>query len=487
MYNRFLIQTLVPRFTLLVLFVLSASLVIQTAYSQSDNDVPTSDQITLSKDLANNPVAQDILKKIEQTKKWIKELEDRKYEELKAKAELESKRAQALEKLNQDLKEWEALWEYYSPRNSFSRFVDTVQDTPVKEVFWDQFEFHQMKVDAGREALKIVVANGGSLSEARQAYHLAAETKRIELIEANSIFNVNHNLAYYNQQILFNKNGQFIDTPITGEQLRKYYEDYRTNPAYLKANPDDVVSWEDFGKTTPDTECRKGSVVVYRYHASDYVCVSMNTAEMWIRHGMGEISGQSSSKSTEKSVTPLTKCDEGLVVVYALESGKYSCVLQETADSWLTKGIAEKHDPESYILDQIKDKDVSLTIIEVNQKIQRFYDDLAIKQAELKTQFDKKYDDALLQSKLDEKRAIKEQSERPNMSKEELSNKIIQIRKQYDSTKDSIIQEKLDALKELDKATDKNLEEFAQTYELDPYVKVVWNSLFSKYEAVKKN
>ncbi|MEC4848186.1 MAG: hypothetical protein RI100_03275 [Nitrosarchaeum sp.] len=475
-----------PRFTFTVLFILGVSLVIQSAYAQSDNDATTSEQITLSKDLANNPVAQDILKKIEQTKKWIKELEDRKYEDLKAKEELETKRAQALEKLNQDLKEWEALWEYYSPRNSFSRFVDTVQDIPVKEVFWDQFEFHQMKVDAGREALKIVIANGGSLSEARQAYHLAAETKRIELIEANSIFNVNHNLAYYNQQILFNKNGYFIDTPITGEQLRKYYEDYRTNPAYLKANPDDVISWEDLGKTTPDTECRQGSVVVYRYHASDYVCVSMNTAEMWIRHGMGEISG-GSTQSNENSVTPLTKCDEGFTVVYALESGKYSCILQETAESWITQGIAEKHNPESYILDQIKDKDVSLTIIEVNQKIQGFYDDLALKQAELKTQFDKKYDDALLQSKLDEKKAIKDHSERPNMSKEELSNKIIQIRKQYDSTKDNIMQEKLDALNDLDKITDKNLEEFVQTYELDPYIKVVWNAQFSKYEAVKKN
>lgn len=486
MYYHFLIQALVPRFTLTVLLVLGASLVVQSSYAQSDNDASTSEQTTLSKDLANNPVAQDILKKIEQTKKWIKELEDRKYEDLKAKEELEAKRAQALEKLNQDLKEWEALWEYYSPRNSFSRFVDTVQDIPVKEVFWDQFEFHQMKVDAGREALKIVIANGGSLSEARQAYHLAAETKRIELIEANSIFNVNHNLAYYNQQILFNKNGQFIDTPITGEQLRKYYEDYRTNPAYLKANPDDVISWEDFGKTTPDTECRKGSVVVYRYHANDYVCVSMNTAEMWIRHGMGEISG-GSTQSNENSVTPLTKCDEGFTVVYALESGKYSCMLQETAESWITQGIAEKHNPESYILDQIKDKDVSLTIIEVNQKIQGFYDDLALKQAELKTQFDKKYNDALLQSKLDEKSAIKDHNERSNMSKEELSNKIIQIRKQYDSTKDNIMQEKLDALKELDKITDKNLEEFAQTYELDPYIQVVWNSHFSKYEAVKKN
>jgi ASC-1-like (ASCH) protein/ligand-binding SRPBCC domain-containing protein len=486
MYDHFLISPLVPGFALTVL-LLGATLMIQTVYAQTDNDVATSEQTTLSKDLTNNPVAQDILKKIEQTKKWIKELEDRKYEELQAKVELEAKRTQALEKLNQDLKEWESLWEYYSPRNSFSRFVDTVQDTPVKDVFWDQFEFHQMKVDAGRQALKTVIANGGSLSEARQAYHIAAETKRIELIEANSIFNVNHNLAYYNQQILFNKEGQFIETPITGEQLRKYYEDYRTNPAYLKANPNDVVSWEDLGKTTPDTECRKGSVVVYRYHANDYVCVSMFTAEMWIRHGMGEITGSSTSQSKENSVTPLTKCDEGFTVVYALESGKYSCVLQETAESWITQGIAEQHDPQSYILDKIQDKDVSVTIIEVNQKIQGFYDELALKQAELKEQFDKKYDDALLQSKLDEKRAIKDQSERVNMSKEELSNKIIQIRKHYDSTKDNTMQEKIDALKSLDKTYNENLKKFAQTYDLDPYVKIVWNSDYSKYEAVKKN
>ncbi len=486
MYCHFLIETL-PRFTLTALLVLGATLMIQTVHAQSSNDIATSEQTTLSKDLVNNPIAQDILKKIEQTKKWIKELEDRKYEELQSKAELEAKRAQALEKLNQDLKEWESLWEYYSPRNSFSRFVDTVQDATVKGVFWDQFEFHQMKVDAGREALKLVIANGGSLSEARQAYHLAAETKRIELIEANSIFNVNHNLAYYNQQILFNKNGQFIDTPITGEQLRKYYEDYRTNPAYLKANPNDVISWDDLGKTTPDTECRKGSVVVYRYHANDYVCVSMNTAEMWIRHGMGKISGSSITQLNENLVTPLTKCDEGFTVVYVLESSKYSCVLQETAESWITQGIAEKHDPESYISDQIQDKDISLTIIGINQKIQEYYDDLALKQAELKDQFDKKYDDALLQSKLDEKNVLKDYNERSNMSKEEISTKIIQIRKQYDSVRDGIIQEKISALNKLDKITDENLEKFAQTYELDPYVKIIWNSQYSKYEAVKKN
>ena len=80
------------------------------------------------------------------------------------------------------------------------------------------------------------------------------ETKRIELIEANSQFNIRHNLAYYNQQILFDREGKFIDSPITGEQLRKYYEDYKTNPEYLKANPDDTLSWDDISKTNQSTE-----------------------------------------------------------------------------------------------------------------------------------------------------------------------------------------------------------------------------------------
>lgn len=463
-----------------------ALMVISVNYSFAQSS-DSSEQVTLSGDLANNPIAQDILKKIEQTKKWIKELEEKNYKTLEAKKELDAKRAQALENLNQDLNEWESLWEYYSPRNSFSRFVDTVQEPQVKEVFWDQFEFRQMKVDAGREALKIVLANGGSLSEARQAYHRAAETKRIELIEANSIFNVNHNLAYYNQQIMFNKEGQFVETPIIGEQLRKYYEDYRTNPAYLQANPDDAISWDDLEKTNPDTECREGYVVVYRFHASDYVCVSMSTAEMWIRHGMGEITGNSEVQSDANSITPLTKCDEGFTVVYALESGKYSCVLQETADSWITQGIAEYHDPQSYILDKIQDKETSVTIQGINQKLQEFDDELAIKQVELKKIYAKKYTDALTKSKKDEKNAIKDHSERPGMSKEEISSKIMQIRKEYDSTQDNILQEKIVSLKILDDTHKENVKKFADTYEFDSYVKIVWNSELSKYDAVKKN
>ncbi|WP_316504972.1 hypothetical protein [Nitrosopumilus sp.] len=60
----------------------------------------------------------------------------------------------------QDLKEWELLWEYYSPRNSFERFVGTIPDSQVPGVFWDPFEFKEQKVQAGRGALKKVISEG---------------------------------------------------------------------------------------------------------------------------------------------------------------------------------------------------------------------------------------------------------------------------------------------------------------------------------------
>ena len=146
----------------------------------------------------NNPIAQDILEKIEQTKQWIADLEKRDYEKTQAQKELEEKRAIALERLNQDLIEWENLWANFTSRAAFERFVEG-KPAPIQGVFWDQFEFKEMKVEAGRSALKEVMAKGGTLNQARAAYHKAAETKRIELIEMNAQFNVKHNLAYYKE------------------------------------------------------------------------------------------------------------------------------------------------------------------------------------------------------------------------------------------------------------------------------------------------
>ena len=474
---------------IILVFTFALGATVSTSYAQTTSDeLTTNEQVTLSEDLANNPLAQDILRKIEQTKKWIAELEERDYDRLEKQRELEEKRQQSLAKLNQDLKEWESLWDYYSPKNSYERFVNKILDSQIQEVFWDQFEFKEQKVKAGRDAFKQALDDGGSRRDALQAYLVAAETKRIELIDANSQFNVRHNLAYYNQQILFDRQGQFVDSPVTGEQLRKYYEDFRTNPAYLDANPDDETSWEEMRRTNQNTECREGQIVVHRFHADDYVCVTMETAEMWIRHGMGEITGDSADVSARdnQSVTPLTRCDDGFRVVYNNETEKYSCILEDTADKWVEQGIAEFPNPEEYIMKSIERKETLLKIDEINQQIREIRNEFEGEKIELKKQHDAKYDELLSQSKEAEKTAIQDYNEDSDAFKEELSRIINSIREEYESDKEDVLDDKVKDLKKLEREFKSTMTEFAQDYNDHPYIQVTLDSGNIVYEAVAR-
>ena len=254
---------------------------INTAYAEI---VP--EKGSLSGDLENNPIAQDILKKIEKSKRWIEKIQKRDFETAEKQKELEEKRAEVLVHLNADLKKWEELWNDYTfdsmlekaLENTVMKDTDTIYDHPLK--------FTASKINAGREALHKVIQNGGGPEEAREAFVNAAQITRVEMVSANALYNVLSNNAYYNQQILFDPDGQF-NLDLSGEQLRQYYVDYRTNPGYLLANPKDTTSWEDLSKTNPNTECRENYILIYRNHAEDYVCVTEYTAEMWQRHNMG--------------------------------------------------------------------------------------------------------------------------------------------------------------------------------------------------------
>ena len=130
---------------------MSGSLFVSSHAQEATNE--TIGQTTLSGDLLNNPLAQDILEKIEQTRQWIVDLEEREYEKTKAQKELEEKRAIAVKRLNLDLIEWENLWANYTSRAAFERFVDD-KPAPIQGVFWDQFEFKEMKVNAGQNCPK---------------------------------------------------------------------------------------------------------------------------------------------------------------------------------------------------------------------------------------------------------------------------------------------------------------------------------------------
>ena len=90
----------------------------------------TDKQTTLSGDLENNPVAQDILEKIEKIKRWIEKLQQRNFEATQKQKELEAKRVEVLRYLENDLKKWEELWGVYTFDNLLEKVLE---NSPAKD------------------------------------------------------------------------------------------------------------------------------------------------------------------------------------------------------------------------------------------------------------------------------------------------------------------------------------------------------------------
>ncbi len=383
------------------------------------------DQITMSEDLQNNPTAQDILKKIEQSKKWIAQIEQRNFEDSKRQLELEQKRAEVLRSLEEDLRKWEELWNYYTFDEMLERALENSPAKKTSSIYDHPLKFTASKIDAGREALQKVFLNGGSIEQARDAFVNAAKITRSDMLSVNVLYNVLNNNAYYNQQILFESDGNF-NYEITGEELRKYYEDFRTNPAYLEANPSDTVSWYDLSKTNSSTECRSGHVLVYRIHASDYVCTSEHTVEMWVHHGMGKL------------------IDTDFVENESVDIQKF------TSDR------------------------ISKKVEILNSKIQN-----------MQEHYEKKINNTQLEYRLLFYKIIDEQNQAEKLAlqkfndsqikQKQLSQEITDIREKYSDLEDNISNEQTHVMKVLEDQHVKDLDDFVRNYEHDSELKLVWN------------
>ena len=483
-------------FYFILLCVISVSL-IQTTYAQTDdnnNDVNIDEeQVILSDDLLSDPIAQDLLEKIEQTRKYIAEMEQKEFEENQAKQNLEEMRTMSLERLQQDLEEWERLWEKHSSKNAFESFVSKKPEH-VQGVFWDQFEFKEQKVKDGREALKQVLLNGGSLKDARLAYHKAAETKKIELIEINAQFNVKHNLAYHKQQQLFNSTGQFHPSPAAETSITQYYTDYRLDPTYLLANPEDDYAAKHGSNASSDMQCRSDYVVIHRTSQNDYVCIRESTAEMWQRHGMGmivdkenkEILIDENSMVQNVVTNPGTQCKDGYTVLYNISESEYKCVSEPTAENWLDEGIGEVHDLLHYISSKDQYKKILDEAYEINQEILGIDEEYALKQTQLKAKYDDILQDAKNSSRQAEKDLLDEFHASDTISKDELSRKIIDVRDDLESEEEKISKDKLNAVTDLELELKDTMLDVAKKYENDPNIEVTWNTEKSTYEAVPR-
>ena len=414
------------------LIILGISIVFALFFAISpvfaQESVDMSKQITLSGDLKNNPIAQDILKKIEKSKRWIAQMEQRNFETQERQKELEEKRTEVLQILEKDLKKWEDLWGYYTFDKILERVLENSPANSTSTIYDHPLKFTASKINAGRDALHKVLLEGGGPEEARTAFVNAAKITREEMIYANSLYNILQNNAYYNQQILFSSSGTFEDS-ISGKELRKYYQDYRTNPGYLQANPFDKLSWTDLGKNTPDTECREEHVLVYRTNADDYVCTTKQTAEMWVRHNMGNL----------------------------------------VNDTFL-----ESQDPVS--VKQFKEDRVLKKVDNLNSKIDMLQRHYEKKLSDMKIKYASLFVNLKFEQNGEEKKLITKFNSNDKMSKKTFTANILDIQGKYAQLESNITDEKSRILELLENQYQTGVHNFVKNYEFDSEIKIIWNS-----------
>ncbi len=403
-----------------LLAVAFSLILVNNAYAQTGDT-----QVALSGDLQNNPVAQDILKKIEKSKKWIAQMERKNFDVSERQKELEEKRAEVLQILEKDLKKCEELWGYYTFDKMFERAFANHPANATSSIYDHPLKFTASKINAGRDALHKVLQEGGGPEEARDAFVKAAKITRSEMFSVNIIYNVINNNAYYNQQILFDSNGNF-NVEFSGKQLRKYYQDYRTNPEYLQENPLDKISWKDLGKNTPTTECRSEHVLVYRIHADDYVCTTEYTAEMWIRHKMGTI------------------VNENFAQMQAVDIEKLE-----------------------------KDRTVQ-KVKNLNSKIQTIQIHFEKKMTDTKLDYKSLFAEIKDKQKEEEKQAIVNFNSNSS-SKDRLSKDITSIREKYVQLEETLVDEQSRVLNILEEQHSKGISSFAKIYESEPKIRLAWN------------
>jgi len=154
-----------------------------------------------------DPFAKSLLEKIEQMKQRIAEVEEAKKKQQEHQKFIDQQRELVKQRLAQDLNRMHDKYKDNTPKAAFTSFVSS-KPIETHNVYWDMFNYQQQKVIDARKAMKTVLENGGSLQDARNAYHNEAAIKRVTLIDITKNLNVKYGLADEKVQSAFDKYGK---------------------------------------------------------------------------------------------------------------------------------------------------------------------------------------------------------------------------------------------------------------------------------------
>ncbi len=176
-------------------------------FAWADTGASNTNSILATDAIKNNPTAMKILENIELFKQRYAAMQQKQQLVDQQNQFIEQQRKLANEYLQNDLASMNNGNDLTFPRNSYAVFVTHV-DNSAQNLFWDQFNFMQEKVQNARNTMNSVLKNGGTIQEAMQAYNNEAAIHKDQLVSINKDLNVKYNFADAKVQSLFNKDGK---------------------------------------------------------------------------------------------------------------------------------------------------------------------------------------------------------------------------------------------------------------------------------------
>lgn len=170
-----------------------------------------SDEIKATEKIKNNPTMMQILKKIEQSKKILADMQEGKKIQSQQDKAIQEARDIANARLNEEMVRMNKNNEPFTPQNAFTKFVSK-KPAEVQGIYVSMFNYQQDKIKSAQNIRDQILAGGGKTKDAWDTYYKNSATSRVQMISLNKDFNVKYANSDARLQQIFDLKGKIPRT-----------------------------------------------------------------------------------------------------------------------------------------------------------------------------------------------------------------------------------------------------------------------------------
>jgi hypothetical protein len=170
-----------------------------------------SDEIKATEKIKNNPTMMQILKKIEQSKKILAEIQEGEKIQIQQNKAIQEARNIANTRLNEEMDRMNKDNEPFTSQNAFAKFVSK-KPSEIQGIYVSMFNYQQDKIKSAQNIRDQILAGGGKTKDAWDTYYKNSATSRVQMISLNKDFNVKYANSDAKLQQVFDLRGKIPRT-----------------------------------------------------------------------------------------------------------------------------------------------------------------------------------------------------------------------------------------------------------------------------------